>query len=147
MVIPTTQNLKPNVPHNEEPSDQAARLENLKSSLRRAYKLVRENSRKYHAYNKRYYDRLAKVRSFRAGDLVYVFYPAVKAGRSSKFHKAWSEPCRITAKKSDLNYEIVDHKGKKTVVHINRLTPAYNPRRWQELSAPPSNKRRRCRKP
>jgi transposase InsO family protein len=147
MVIPTTQSLKPNVPLDEEKTDQAAKLENLKSSLRRAYKLVRENTRKSHAYNKRYYDRLAKARSFTAGDLVYVFCPAVKAGRSSKFHKAWSEPCQITAKKSDLNYEIVDHKGKKTEVHINRLKPAYNPRRWQELSASSSNKRRRRQKP
>jgi hypothetical protein len=146
MVIPTTQSLNPNVPP-DEPTNQVAKLENLKSSLRRAYKLVRENTRKSHAYNKRYYDRLAKARSFRAGDLVYVFCPAVKAGRNSKFHKTWSEPCQITAMKSDLNYKIVDHKGKKIVVHINRLKHAYKPRRLQELSAPCSNKHRRRLKP
>jgi hypothetical protein len=131
MFIPTTQSLKPNLPPDEEKTDLAARLEKLKSSLRRAYKLVRENTRKSHANNKRYYNRLTKARSFRASDLLYLFCSALNAGRTSKFHKAWTGPCQVTSKMSDLNYEIVDHKDKKTVVHVNRLKPAYSPRSWQ----------------
>jgi hypothetical protein len=147
MFVPTTQSLKPNLNPDEERTDQAARLENVKSRLSRAYKLVRENTRKWHAYNKRYHDRLANAQSFTAGELVYLFCPAVKGGRSSNFHKAWCGPCQVTAKTSELNCGLVDNKSKKIVVHINRLKPSYNPRRWQELSAHSSNKCRMCQNP
>jgi hypothetical protein len=136
-------NLRSNLPTEEVKTDLAARLENLKSGVRNAYKLARQNTYKSHASNKRYYDKRATARSFSAGDLLYLFCPAIKAGRSSKFHKLWMGPCRVTAKRSDLNYEIVDHNGKQTVVHINRLKPAHNQQSWQELCTPSRTKRRR----
>jgi hypothetical protein len=63
-------------------AEHAPRLQNLKDSLKMAYEMAREHARKAHAVNKRYYDRRAKERSFEAGDYVYVYSPAIKAGRS-----------------------------------------------------------------
>jgi len=39
-------------------------------------------------------------------------------------------PCHITKKISELNYELVDLKGKRQVVHINRLRKSFNPELW-----------------
>ena len=75
--------------------------------------------------------RKAKLRKFHTGNLVYLFNPSVKPGLSRKFHKVWSGPFRITAKISDLNYEIVDPNNRKQIVHVNRLKPAYNPDSWK----------------
>jgi hypothetical protein len=54
----------------------------------------------------------------------------MKPGLSRKFHRAWSGPHKVTAKGTDLNYEIVDQKGRKQVIHSNRLKP-YNGDDWK----------------
>jgi len=48
MVLPTSQQLKAKLTPEVREMEYAPRLGNLKSSLRSAYKLVRENSRKSH---------------------------------------------------------------------------------------------------
>jgi len=45
-------------------TDLDRRIENLKASLRRAYKEVRKSNRKAHQNNKKFYDRKAKERRF-----------------------------------------------------------------------------------
>jgi hypothetical protein len=95
------------------PPDQNQRQQNLKASLSLAYKTMKQANSKSHLNNKMLYDRKAKLRSFRTGDLVYLYNSAVKPGLSKKFHRSWSGPYRITAKISDLNYEILDQRNKK----------------------------------
>jgi hypothetical protein len=73
-------------------TDFAHRLEKLKSTLQTAYKIVRENNRKSHDTNKRYYDQRAKKRQFRPSEIFYLFNPARKPGQSSKFFFAWQGP-------------------------------------------------------
>jgi hypothetical protein len=72
--------------------DQVQRLENLKTSLRQAYKEVRLNNEKSHQKNKAYYDKKAKERMFEVNDKVYLFYPARKGGRCHKFRAFWQGP-------------------------------------------------------
>jgi len=107
--------------------DQDCRLENLKSSLQLAYKAIKKANRQSHLNNKRLYDRKAKLRSFQVEDIVYLYNPARMPGKCFKFHKFWTGPFKITAKLSDLNYEIVSMNHKKQVVHVNRLKKAYDP--------------------
>jgi len=57
-----------------------------------------------------------------------LYNPAIKPGLSRKFSKPWTGPYKVTVKISDLNYEIVDQKGRKQVVHINRLKRAHDPK-------------------
>ena len=59
-----------------------------------------------------------------------MYNPARKPGQCHKFHKPWAGPFKVTAKISDLNYEIVSLNHKKQIVHINRLKEAYNPEAW-----------------
>jgi len=96
-------------------------------------------NRQSHLNKKRLYDRKAKLRSFQLEDIVYLYNPAQKPRKCFNFHKFWTGPFKITAKLSDLNYEIVSMNYKKKVVHVNRLKKAYDPKIWkpkQELEAP-----------
>ena len=45
--------------------------------------------------------------------------------------RQWRGTFKITRKLSELNYEIIDLKDKKQVVHINRLKTADNPELWK----------------
>jgi hypothetical protein len=99
-------------------TDFVHRLENLKSTLQSAYKIVRENNCKSHVTNKRYYDQKAKERQFRPGEIVSLFNPARKPGQSSKFFFAWQGPYKVTARLSKLNYRVVNKKRKEFLVHL-----------------------------
>ena len=101
MVLPNSNDLKAKV--TKENSDHDSRLENLKSSLRLAYELLKKVNKKSHLKNKGLYDRKVKLRSFQTGNIVYPYTPAKKHGKCFKLHKYWTGPFQITAKLSDLN--------------------------------------------
>ena len=106
MPLPGVENLKPKLPNEGENLDQHCRLENLKASLRLAYETVKQANKKSYLKNKRLYDRKAKLRNFNVGDIVYLFNPSRKPKKCYKFHKFWTGPFKVTAKLSELNYEI-----------------------------------------
>jgi hypothetical protein len=66
-----------------------------------------------------------------------------------KVAKPWIGPCQITKKISELNYEIVDKKGRRQVVHSNRLKKSFNPELWnpKPRQKPERNAPRRLAKP
>ena len=129
MPLPSSDNLKARV--SRENPDHHRRLQNLKASLNTAYKCVNQANKKAHQNNKRLYDRRAKLREFKVGDLIYLYSPAMKPGRSKKFNKPWAGPYKITRVVTHLNYEIMDQKNRKQTVHVNRLKPAYDPEAWK----------------
>jgi hypothetical protein len=132
MILPTSQALKAKLTAEARETENANRLEKLKSTLQSAYKTVRENNRKAHDTNKRYYDRKAKERQFRPGEIVYLFNPSRNPGQSSKFFFAWQGPYRVTACLSKLNYRVVNQQGKEFVVHLNRMKKAFKQGIWKE---------------
>ena len=68
MILPSMQFLRDKLSTDFRDSEHGPRLENLKSRLRTAYKMAREQGRRSHATNKRYYDKRAKHRKFEVGD-------------------------------------------------------------------------------
>ena len=130
MILPSVQSLRAKLSTDVRDSEHEPRLENLKSRLRTAYEMARERSRRSHASNKRYHDKHAKHREFDNGDTVYLYNPAVKKGVSTKFRRPWQGPWRVTEKKSRLNYAIVDRRGRRLVVHVNRLKKANGSVDW-----------------
>ena len=140
MVLPNSSDLKAKVSKKNPTHEQ--RLENLKASLKLAYKSVARNNRSSHWRNKKLYDRKAKQRRFETEDLVYLYNPAIKPGLSRKFSKPWTGPYKVTVKISDLNYEIIDQKGRKQVVHINRLKRAHDPKFWKPKVANASSEKK-----
>ena len=125
MTLPNMQSLHAKFSTDFRDSEHGPRLENLKSRLRTAYEIAREQGRRSHATNKRYYDKHAKHRGFDVGDTVYLYNPAVKKGVSAKFRRPFVGPWWVTEKKSRLNYAIVDRHGKRLIVHVNWLKKAY----------------------
>jgi len=126
MVFPNEGELKAKISHDIQDVDQVKRLENLKSSLKKAYKKVRLNNQKAHQKNNAYYDKKAKERKFEVNYKVCLFRPARKPGRCYKFRSFWQGPFIVVQKLSDLNYKIVNKKGKEFVVHINHLKKSYD---------------------
>ena len=80
------------------------------------------------------------------GDKVYLYNPARKLGKCFKFHKFWTGPFEITAKLSDLNYEITSMGHKKQVVHVNRLKMAYDLKIWKPKPKLEISKKRKNQK-
>ena len=135
MTLPSNEELNAKIESKDQTIRQ--RIDHLKASLKRAYKAVNKASKKSYQSNKRYYDRRAKLRSFTSGDYVYLHNPARKPGLSSKFHKCWIGPYKITAKISNLNYEILGKNDRRQVVHINRLKPALGYSAVESKARPP----------
>jgi hypothetical protein len=119
IITPATENLKAKVPRPTQPLDQ--QLKNLKTCWKMAYKTVAAANKEAHRANKSPYDREVRTRTFKEGDYVYLYNPAVKPGLSKKFHFLWSGPFQVTAKLSYLNYELLHNQGRKFVVHVNRM--------------------------
>jgi hypothetical protein len=142
MVTPANENLEAKVPKPTQALEQ--QLEDLKWRLKTAFMAVASANQRAHRTNKTRYDRRAKVRKFKKGELVYLFNPAVKPRHSRKFHFPWSGPFQITAKLSDLNYELMGHQAKKFVVHVNRLKPCFG---HAKPEAKPTPRRRIKAKP
>ena len=124
MTLSSMQSLRAKLSTDVRDSEHGPRIENLKSRLCTAYRMAREQGRLSHATNKRYYDKHAKHHEFEVGDTVYLYNPAYKKGVSTKFRRPWQGPWRVTEKKSRLNYAIVDRRGRRLVVHVNRLKRA-----------------------
>jgi hypothetical protein len=83
MITPATENLKAKVPRPTQPLEQ--QLEILKARLKLAYKAVAAANKGAHRANKSRYDRKACTRTFKEGDYVYLYNPAVKPGLSKSF--------------------------------------------------------------
>jgi len=139
MSLPGNDNLKSKVATNGRDIDQ--RIESLKASLRSAFRSAKWANKKSHQRNKKYHDRLAKHREFEV-NLVCLYQPARRPGLSAKFFRPWTGPLQVTAKISNLNYEIQDRKAKRQIVHINRLKAAHDSSLWR-----PINEGNRSRKP
>ena len=114
MTLPSNDNMKAKLSKELENSNHTRQLQSLKSSLKLAYESVRKSNWKSQLNNKISYDRKAKLRVLEIGDLVYLYNEARKPGQCHEFLKPWTGPFRVTAKLSDLNYEIVSLNRRKT---------------------------------
>jgi hypothetical protein len=146
MILPTSHDLRAKLTPDVRGTEYVHRLEHLKSTLKSAYKMVRENSHKSHATNKRYYDRRAKERSFQIGDIVYLYNPTRKPGQSSKFFSVWQGPYRVEARLSKLNYRVENQQGTEFVVHINRMQRAFKQGIWKAKSRERCYRKQRTRR-
>jgi len=68
--------------------------------------------------------------------------PAGKPGRCFNSTNFGLAPFKITAKLSDMNYEIISINHNKQVVHVNMLKKAYDPEIWKPKQEPEAPKKR-----
>ena len=97
---------------------------NLQDRLESAHAFARDQLEKAGMRQKRNYDVRSKGRDFQAGDLVWVYTPKRKKGRSPKLDSHWDGPCRILERVGEVVYRIqVPPRGRKVVLHRDRLAP------------------------
>jgi hypothetical protein len=103
-----------------EDDDPASIFARMQKAFRNA-KIASENA---HDLTVKY--RKVKPVTLKIADTVFLSNDAKKRGPHSKFQMRWTGPYRITAILGPVNYEIEPTcaKGRKQIVHINRLKPA-----------------------
>jgi len=128
MTLPSMQPLRAKLSTDVRDSEHGPRLENLKSRLRTAYEMAREQGR--------HHTRLINAITTNAQDteslkLEARFISIIRQSRrESQPNSDDRGPWRVTEKKSRLNYAIVDRRSKRLVVHVNRLKKAYGSVDW-----------------
>lgn len=96
--------------------------EEVVNHLSEAYKKSRESIIKQKEKSKKYYDTKTQNKVFEPGNLVLLYDPTVKRGRSKKLKKPWLGPYKVLKKINEVNYLI--KKGRKEyTTHVNRLKP------------------------
>jgi hypothetical protein len=65
--------------------------------------------------------------------------------RVPNFFFAWQGPYKVTARLSKLNCRVVNQKGKKSVVHLNRIKRAFKQGIWKNWER--YNRKQRGRQP
>jgi len=107
-----------------DPEEYAAKIQ---ESLRQAYVAMEENREVNVERSKLNYDRKVTATNFELEDQVWVLDPSLKPGESKKFTRKWKGPYQIVARINDVNYYVkpVEGKGKKLVIHRNRLKECF----------------------
>lgn len=96
----------------------------LQDRLEKAHAFARDQLEKAGMRQKRNYDVRSKGRDFQAGDLVWVYTPKRKKGRSPKLDCHWDGPCRVIERVGEVVYRVqVPPRGRKVVLHRDRLAP------------------------
>jgi len=97
-------------------------VQELRERLRATNQLAKDRLKEEKFKAKLQYDRSDNEKIFKVGDTVLLHDETVRRGRSKKLESQWVGPYTITAKLSDVNYEIKG--GRKTIrVHANRIKP------------------------
>ena len=110
-------------------------VEQVGLSLRTAYNKIRQNIEEAHKANKSRHDRKSSGCNFAVGDLVWLYVPAIKPGRTKKFSCLWRGPYTIIDKTSAVNYRIQLFGSTKTVVvHQNRLKTCFGRPQWKSAT-------------
>jgi len=97
-------------------------VEQVGLSLKVAYSKIRQNIEEAYKANKLRYDKKESGNNFSVGDLVWLYVPAVKPGRTKKFSCLWQGPYTVIDKTGVVNYRIqLLGSTKNLVVHRKRL--------------------------
>ena len=110
-------------------------VEQVTLSLKAAYNKIRQSIEETHKANKARYDKKVSGRNFVVGDLVWLYVPAIKSGRTKKFSCLWRGPYTVIDKTSVVNYKVQLLGSMKTVVvHRNRLKTCFGRPQWKSTT-------------
>jgi hypothetical protein len=99
----------------------------VQESLRQAYVAMKKNREVNVERSKLNYDKKVTAANFELEDQIWVLNASLKPGESKKFNRKRKGPCQIKARINDVNYYVkqVEGKGKKLVIHRNRLKKCF----------------------
>ena len=105
----------------EEKSDESvvSYVLSLRERLESMAEHVQENLRKAQRYQKAWYDRNARERSFQPGDQVLILLPVP----TNKLMAQWQGPYPVLRQVGSVTYEVdvVDRRKRKRILHVNML--------------------------
>lgn len=97
-------------------------IQQLVKNLSEAFKITKTKIEALKHKSKQYYDTKTKPKTFKTGELVLLFDPTVKRGRSKKLKRPWIGPYKVLEQLTNVNYKI--KKGRREyITHVNRLKP------------------------
>ena len=101
----------------------------LRTTLLKAYQLVRTTTSQRHEHQKPLYDKRVHGSPYSPGDLVWVFSDVVKRGQCRKLHHPWTGPFKVIDQMSDVTYRVKNLRGnrRQMVIHFDRLKPCSLP--------------------
>lgn len=107
-------------------------VQEIAKKLITVHNVVKEESEKNQTLNLKYYDRKAKPRVFKTGDLVWIkshFLSDSSRGITASLTKKREGPFRVSSLVSEKVYNLVcDKSGAKVnKVHINEMSPYFQP--------------------
>ena len=109
----------------QDQKDHRRWAEDVLRRFKKVYEGVQSRLEKSRNTQGKYYNYRVDPIEYEVGDLVYVFHPAVKTGRTKKLSQPWRGPFKITARPTKENVELgpVDEAAKQFQMrsHVNRL--------------------------
>ena len=104
------------------PQTRSNYADEVSERLRNVHELVRNQTTISSYRMKARYDRKASSGGFKVGDLVWLYNPQRKKGRSPKLQQPWEGPYTVITRINDVVYRIQkSKKSKMKVVHLDRL--------------------------
>ena len=127
MPLPIDTSLRPK---DTLPATTQTELGNIVENLKLAEKIAAEKLKNAQTSSKDYYDKGAKLPSYKEGDRVLVYNPKRPKGIASKTFIKWQGPYYITKVGPHYTYILRDastHKELTSPVHANRMKPYHDP--------------------
>jgi len=90
--------------------------------LNEASKLVRSHLQAAAQTSSRWYNNKAKVKTFKPGDIVRIYYPRRYVGRSPKWQSYYSTVGQVVERLNDVTYRVASKQWKKNkVIHVDKI--------------------------
>ena len=90
--------------------------------LNEASKLVRSHLQAAAQTSSRWYNNKAKVKTFKPGDIVRIYYPRRYVGRSPKWQSYYSTVGQVVERLNDVTYLVASKQWKKNkVIHVDKI--------------------------
>ena len=108
-------------------------VQDMEERIQASHKIARESAAKGMRHQKRQYDKRAGVPQLKAGDVVWLYNPTKKVGRSPKLQSRWEEePYLVEKVLSQLTIEIKAWNGRKRrVIHRNLIKLVADQGKWK----------------
>jgi transposase InsO family protein len=106
----------------DAPTTATEYVANLRRRMEEVHSLARGRIKVTSDAMKTRYDRRANASGFQAGELVWLYNPRRRKGRSPKLQRDWEGPYRVVKRINDVVHRIQrSSRSKMKVIHIDRL--------------------------
>ena len=115
-------------PQENETTDIHEFVYNKQQAFQRAFELVRRKLNEKQKRRNAIYNKKAHGPSYKEGQKVLLYHPAIVVGTTSKFASPWKGPYIIEKCLNDVTFRIKEeNSAKQQIVHYDRLKPFFEP--------------------